>query len=152
LTRYFLFGKIPVDESFSPQGEKMKKLVFALMLLSFTPMIHAQNGSSHSAVATWTAPSPVGGSGTIQGYNLYRSGVPATTFTRLNPSVITGTSFTDSTVVAGSSYTYAATTVDSAGNESVFSNQVAATVPTNPSAPSSLTIVVHSGEFKKPKK
>jgi len=43
---------------------------------------------------------------------------------------VASTTYTDSTVQAGVTYFYVVTAVDSSGNESVYSNQASATVPT----------------------
>lgn len=136
----------------------MRKIMpglFLILSLGLTQSAHAQNGTQHNTVSTWTAPSPVGGSGTIMGYNLYRCSGTCTlttgTFARQNSAVLPATpdSFTDNNVTPNTTYTYAATTVDSNGNESVFSNLFTVFVPQNPNAPTGLTIVAHSGEFKK---
>lgn len=51
----------------------------------------------------------------LAGYNLYRDGV------KVNTSVLTSTSFTDSNLTNGTNYTYSVSAVDSSGNESGFS-------------------------------
>ena len=62
----------------------------------------------------------------VSGYRVYRNGASAP----LNSSLITGTSFTDTTVAAGTSYTYTVTAVNSAGIESPPSAGVTVTTPT----------------------
>jgi len=81
----------------------------------------------HQAALSWVAPTspPV----TIVGYNIYRSTAGSPTSQRLNPSVVSQTTYVDSTVQAGVTYDYVVTSVDSAGVESVPSNQVAGTIP-----------------------
>jgi fibronectin type 3 domain-containing protein len=100
-------------------------------------------GTAHSVMLTWQAPSPVGGSGTVSGYNVYRS--PATaalSYAKLNTALNAGLTYTDSSVSAGASYTYCVTTVDSVGEESVCSTPATANVPSNPNAPSAPLITV----------
>lgn len=80
---------------------------------------------SHSATLTWTASTSA-----VSGYNVYRSTISGGPYTKLNSSLITTTSYTDSTVQAGLTYYYVLTSVDSTGVESVFSTQVSATIPT----------------------
>lgn len=49
-------------------------LMFAMLCLAATGA-RAQgvpSGTAHSVTLSWTAPSPVGGSGTVSGYNVYR--------------------------------------------------------------------------------
>jgi fibronectin type 3 domain-containing protein len=130
----------------------VKRLLFTVILLGVcgsSSFAQTPAGTQHNIVWTWTAPSPVGGSGTIAGYNYYRAPGGTTTFVKMNTAVITTTSYTDLAVVAGTQYTACVTTVDSAGNESVCSTAVTVTVPTNPNAPSALQGIAHSGEYKR---
>jgi hypothetical protein len=79
----------------------------------------------HSATLTWTA----SGSPNITGYNVYRATQTGGPYTKVSHGVVAGTSFTDLTVHAGQSYYYVTTAVDAEGNESVYSNQAAAVIP-----------------------
>jgi chitinase len=106
---------------------------------------HAQGvpaGAAHSVTLTWQAPSPVGGSGTVSGYNVYRSPSSTANYAKLNTAVNAGLTFTDSSVSAGASYNYCVTTVDSLGEESACSVPATANVPSNPNAPSGLVPTV----------
>jgi hypothetical protein len=79
---------------------------------------------SHSAAVFWTfSPS------SVAGYNVYRSSVSGGPYTRLNSSLITSTTYTDSTVLASQTYFYIPTSVDSTGNESLHSKEVSCTIP-----------------------
>jgi fibronectin type 3 domain-containing protein len=64
------------------------------------------------------------------GYNVYRGTQSGGPYAVLNSSPNPSTSFTDSTVQAGSTYYYVVTAVDSTGTESAYSNQAQAVVPT----------------------
>jgi fibronectin type 3 domain-containing protein len=97
-------------------------------------------GTTHSVTVTWLAPSPVGGSGTISGYNVYRSPSSTANYAKLNTVVSVGLIFTDSSVSAGASYNYCVTTVDSLSEESICSAPATANVPANPNAPSGLVV------------
>lgn len=66
---------------------------------------------------------------TAAGYNIYRSTQSSGPFTKLNPSLNTATVYTDSSVVSGQRYYYAATSVDSNGVESSYSNIAQASIP-----------------------
>ena len=100
-------------------------------------------GTAHSVTLTWQAPSPVGGSGTIGGYNVYRTlAGAAANYAKVNSALIVGLTFTDTSVSAGTSYNYCATTVDSLNEESVCSAPATANVPSNPNAPSAPLITV----------
>ena len=83
--------------------------------------------TNHWVSFTWTAsPSP-----NISGYNLYRGTSPTGPFTRVNLSLINGTSIVDDTVAPGQTYYYVATAVDTNSNESAFSSPaVQAAIPT----------------------
>jgi len=101
------------------------------------------SGAAHSVTLTWHPPSPVGGSGTIDGYNVYRSATSIASFAKLNTSLTAGLTFTDTSVSAGASYNYCVTTVDSLNEESVCSAPAMANVPSNPNAPSAPLITVN---------
>jgi hypothetical protein len=78
----------------------------------------------HSVVLTWNA-----STSTVTGYNVYRSTVSGTGYTKLNSSLVSGVTYTDSTVQNGTTYYYVTTAVDSGGSESVHSNEVSAPIP-----------------------
>jgi hypothetical protein len=76
----------------------------------------------HSVNLSWNAST----SSNISGYNIYRA-VYVTScgnYTKINSVLNTGTLYTDSAVVDGTSYCYAATAVDSSNEESGYSNIV----------------------------
>jgi Abnormal spindle-like microcephaly-assoc'd, ASPM-SPD-2-Hydin len=84
-------------------------------------------GQQHQVDLSWVAPSssPV----QITGYNIYRATGGSTSYQQLNSSVVTQTTYLDSTVQASSTYDYYVESVDSSGAQSAPSNQVAASVP-----------------------
>ncbi len=77
----------------------------------------------HAATVSWDASSSV-----VDGYFVYRStnGGP---YTRLNSTEETGLSYTDSSVVAGQTYSYVVTAINNSG-ESGYSDPETATIPT----------------------
>jgi fibronectin type 3 domain-containing protein len=79
---------------------------------------------AHSAALSWTA-----STSTVSGYNVYRGTVSGGPYTLINPSLVTGLSYTDTTVQNGLTYYYVTTAVDSSGVQSVDSNQVTAVIP-----------------------
>ena len=99
-------------------------------------------GTAHSVTLTWQAPSPVGGSGTISGYNVYRSPSSTANYAKLSTALTVGLTYTDGSVTAGASYNYCVTTVDSSGEESACSAPATANVPSNPNAPSGPVVTV----------
>jgi hypothetical protein len=81
--------------------------------------------STHSVSLFWS-PS----TSSVVGYNVYRgttSGGPYPS--KLTPSPLPTTSLVDSTVMAGTTYYYVATSVDQNNVESIYSNQLTAAVP-----------------------
>jgi len=82
-------------------------------------------GTSHSVTLNWTAST----SSNVTGYNLYRGLTSGGPYTKVNTSLIVGTTYTDVTVQAGQTYYYVSTAVDSNNNESVYSNQAPAVIP-----------------------
>jgi len=80
---------------------------------------------AHKVQLSWNAaPAPV------QGYNLYRGTKSGGPYTRMNAKLVPSTHFTDSSVKAGLTYYYVATSLDKKSVESKYSNQVKVEVPT----------------------
>ena len=78
----------------------------------------------HSVALTWNA-----STSTVSGYNVYRSLVSGSSYTKINPSLVAALNYTDLTVENGTTYFYVVTAIDSSGNESVNSIEVSAIVP-----------------------
>jgi hypothetical protein len=102
--------------------------------LSFTsnatnsPTAEAVSGTGvapvqHTASLAWAA-----STSTVTGYNVYRGVQTGGPYAQIGSA--NGTNYADGTVQSGTTYFYVVTAVDSAGHESVFSNQVQAVVPT----------------------
>jgi len=95
---------------------------------SSTPTTVALSGTGgtiqHSVTISWAA-----SSSTASGYNVYRSSTSGGPYSKMNSTLLTGLTYTDSTVSAGATYYYVVTDVTS-GTESGFSNQATAVVPT----------------------
>ena len=80
----------------------------------------------HSVTLSWTESST-----SVSGYNVYRSTQSGTGYSKLNSSsLVSNPQYIDPTVSAGQTYYYVATAVDASGNESAYSSQVSALVPT----------------------
>jgi len=84
----------------------------------------AAAATAHSVALSWSA-SPSSG---VIGYYVYRA-IGTGGYTRLVTSPVSGLSYTDTTVVSGTTYLYAVTAVDASGVESSYSAPVSATVP-----------------------
>ncbi|HEV2399594.1 MAG TPA: choice-of-anchor D domain-containing protein [Candidatus Sulfotelmatobacter sp.] len=83
----------------------------------------ASSSTPHSVNLSWNAST----SSNILGYNVYRSLYSSSacgSYSKINSLLNTGTLYTDSSVVNGTSYCYAATAVDTSNNESSYSNIV----------------------------
>jgi hypothetical protein len=82
-------------------------------------------GLPHSASLNWTAST----SSDVAGYNVYRGTVSNGPYTKLTSALVVGTGYTDVTVQAGQTYYYVTTAVDSTNNESAYSNEAPAAIP-----------------------
>ncbi len=82
-------------------------------------------GNPHTVALTWAASL----SANVAGYNVYRGSLSGGPYTRVNAALIAATSYTDTTVPSGQTFYYVATAVDNNGDESVYSTEVSAFVP-----------------------
>jgi hypothetical protein len=82
--------------------------------------------AAHSTTLNWVASS----SSNVVGYYVYRGTQTGGPYTKLNSTAVTGTTYTDSNVTAGTTYFYVVNAVDSNGTESAHSSEVSATIPT----------------------
>jgi hypothetical protein len=104
--------------------------------LSFTsnasnsPTVESLTGNGtapvqHSVALSWNAST----SSNVVGYNIYRGSISGGPYSKMNSAVIPSTNDTDTTVLSGQTYYYVVTAVDSAANESSYSNEVQAVIP-----------------------
>jgi fibronectin type 3 domain-containing protein len=85
----------------------------------------AASTAPHTVALKWNA-----STSKVSGYNVYRSTTSTTSgFTKISSSLVTGTSYEDSTVQNGKTYFYVTTSVDSSGMESTDSNSATVTIP-----------------------
>jgi len=83
---------------------------------------------AHSATLSWGAST----SSSVTGYNVYRatsSGGESGTTAINGSALISGSSYTDSSVTAGATYYYVVTSVNSSGVQSAFSNEISGVIP-----------------------
>jgi fibronectin type 3 domain-containing protein len=78
----------------------------------------------HTVSLSWNA-----STSTVTGYNVYRSTTSGSGYVKINSTLVSGLTLTDSNVTSGTTYYYVTTAVDSSGNESAFSNQATAPIP-----------------------
>jgi uncharacterized repeat protein (TIGR03803 family) len=94
--------------------------LFSVLSFLFFPALVA----AHTVSLSWDA-----STSQVIGYNVYRGTNPNGPYTKINSTLDAVTTYTDSAVQAGQTYYYVTTAVDSAGEESVYSNQADAVIP-----------------------
>jgi len=82
--------------------------------------------TSHSVDLSWDP-----GADNIVGYNLYRGTAQGGPYEQVNTALDSSTSYTDSTVVSGTTYYYVTTEVNAQGQESGYSNVAKAVIPSS---------------------
>jgi hypothetical protein len=96
---------------------------------SNSPLSIALTGTGAAATSYSVALNWAPGTTSITGYNIYRGSASGGPYSKLNPSLLTSTSYSDTSVTAGQTYYYVATEENSAGQESSYSNQVTLSIP-----------------------
>lgn len=96
---------------------------------------------AHSATLSWIA-----STSSVAGYNIYRSSVSGGPYTKMNSSLVTLLTYTDTAVLAGLTYYYVATSVNASNAESIYSNEISATIPTPQSTEGRYPTAVSQGE------
>ena len=80
--------------------------------------------TQHSVALSWNA-----STSTVSGYNVYRSTVSGSGYSKINSSLVGSLNFSDASVQSSQTYYYVTTAVDSSGNESSYSNEAQAIIP-----------------------
>ena len=108
-------------------GTRTATLVIADNASTSPQAVSLSGGGSHDVVLSWT-PSPTP---SLTGYYIFRGTTPGgESLVPLNLIPLSGTSYDDTTVTAGSTYYYVLTSVTANGGaQSVTSSEVTATVP-----------------------
>jgi len=83
--------------------------------------------SPHLVNLSWTASS----SPDVTGYNIYRGTTSGGPYGKINSSLDSSTLYSDESVVAGQTYYYVTTAVNSSDQESSYSNQAKAVIPSH---------------------
>lgn len=120
---------VPFTVTFTPQtaGSSSGSVSFVSNAAN-SPTVATLAGAGvqqHSASLSWN-PS----TSTVAGYKVYRGTQSGGPYALISASLQAGTSYTDNTVQSGQTYFYVVTAVDASSQESVFSNEVLATIPT----------------------
>ena len=125
---------------------KVLLAIFVALLIG-TGIDLAQTGTQHGVLVSWTPGSIISGGpagDAVAGYNIYRCLGTCTAsqggWVKIDATLDLGLSYLDASanLSPNTTYSYAATTVDTLGNESAFSPiaTVAFVVIPNPNAPS----------------
>ena len=91
---------------------------------------------SHTVNLSWS------GVAGVDGYNVYRGTASGQENTKLNSSLLIGTTYSDATAVAGDAFYVVRSSIS--GVESANSNEVNVVLVDPPAAPTSLTITSHT--------
>jgi len=120
----------PFTVTFTPQasGATSASLSFASNV-SNSPTVQTMTGTGAAAVQHTADLSWATSTGAVS-YNLYRGTASGGPYTMINTSPDSATAYTDNTVVSGQTYYYVATAVNSESEESGYSNQATAVIPT----------------------
>ncbi len=81
--------------------------------------------TSHRVALSWQAST----SEDVVGYNVYRGKNSGGPYHKINHQLDSRTKYTDPRCVSGRTYYYVTTTVNSLGEESIYSNEAQATIP-----------------------
>jgi hypothetical protein len=122
-------GSLPFSVTFTPQssGTDSATLSFASNAANSPPpesLAGTGIAQQYSVNLSWD-PS----TSKVNGYNVYRGGKSGGPYGKLNSSLDSTTSYTDSSVAASQTYYYVTTAVNSSGQESAYSNQVEVVIP-----------------------
>lgn len=119
--------------TFTPQGtgQANATLTFASDA-SNSPTVQSLTGNGtapvqHSVLLNWNASSSQG----VIGYNVYRGTKTGGPYSKINGSLDSNTSYTDNNVTNGDTYYYVTTAVNSSNQESAYSNEANAQIPSN---------------------
>ncbi len=121
---------IPVTIQFTPalSGRASGKAEF-IGNAADSPTVEQLTGTGVASASHYVNLSWDSGGGNPAGYNVYRSTVQGGPYQQINTVLESSTNYTDSTVVSGTTYYYAATEVDAQGQESAYSNVAKAVIP-----------------------
>lgn len=107
-------------DSFSPTLQTVTLNGANANSINFT----ASQQATHSVTLSWHASTTA-----VSGYNVYRATTNGGPYSKINSSIVTMLSYTDTSVNSGGIYYYVSTSIDSSGIESAYSNQATAAIP-----------------------
>jgi hypothetical protein len=124
-----MLAQLPVTFAPATHGDFTGTLTITSDASSTPVAVPLTGGSGYKVVLNWDAPVLTDGGDPAVGYNVYRGPMVGGPYTKINPTLVTMTTYTDSTVDDCTIYEYAVTSVDSMGNESTYSNQTEVSIP-----------------------
>ena len=120
---------IPFNVTFAPTAVGAASASISFFTSSSTSAVETASGSGatiqHFVDLSWN-PST---SGSVSGYNVYRANAVTGPFSKINSTLNSSLSYSDSLVTSGQTYYYTTTAVDSEGLESSYSNEVPVSIP-----------------------
>ena len=111
---------ISVNVAFTPQSSGIVAGSFTFASTASDPQVTASLAGV-GTVPTYSVSLMWDSTPDVVGYNVYRSTSSNGSYSKINPILDASTAYTDSSVVAGNTYYYAATSVNAAGQESALS-------------------------------
>jgi hypothetical protein len=120
----------PFTITFAPQQSGLTSGTLTFANSANAPLVVSLTGTGNnpppppSVSLSWD-----GGGSPVSGYNVFRGTVSGGPYAQLNGSLVPTTYYDDTTVSAGMTYYYVTTAVNSAGQQSSYSNQVMAVIP-----------------------
>ena len=116
--------------TFTPQASGTASATLSFLDENGISLVELLNGTgivsqNHSVDLSWTAST----SQNVIGYNIYRGNQSGGPYAKINSSLDSNTSYTDTSVGDGNTYYYVTTAVNSENEESGYSNQAQATIP-----------------------
>jgi hypothetical protein len=128
---------IAIESRKRGQGEQVRRkslipiALLALVLLGIAGMIFFRarnNKTTHYVDLKWDPPPPATPGSTAAAYDIYRGTRPGGPYQKINSGATTP-NYTDRNVSRRQTYYYVVKTVDTLGNDSTPSNEVAVSIP-----------------------
>lgn len=116
-------GQVPCTASID--GNAVCNVVIVQRVVNASTSGTCVTGNSHVVSLNWTAST----SPSVAGYNVFRGVASGGPYTQLNSSLVPVLSYSDNNVLSGQGYYYVTTAVDVSADQSVYSNEAPATIP-----------------------
>jgi hypothetical protein len=120
----------PFTVTFTPQQSGVASGTLTFTNSTNSPTVVSLTGTGNNPPPPPSVTLSWDGSGSpVNGYNVFRGTASGGPYSQINSSLVPTTYFDDTTVSAGMTYYYVTTAVNSAGQQSIYSNQVTAIIP-----------------------